>query len=249
MYSFVEIYNNEAMCGTWAIHFGFDREHKEVLKLCRKYVDSFMRLDNNKGVPNTFIIRKQIRQTAGQPVTEYMLNEQQCIFLGTLFRAKANPEDRVLQFKEQLAIDFVKQKRIISSLIAHKSSKEYIRNRAAGKIVRKDETDAIKAFKLYCEEQGSTHADKYYIIFSKVVNSTMFNFQGTFKNKRESMTANQLLDIKFADRIVERGIMEGMAQCLPYKEIYQLVKGRLISLAGMYGKSEVINKQLDLFEQ
>lgn len=244
MNELVEFYQDGPRCSSFQIAEGFNRQHKKVTEQIEKYKERFLRLEDNKN--QTELVTRIVKQAgAGQPRKEILLNEQQSLFLGALFRNTTI----VLDFKERLASDFVKQKRIIRSLLTHKASKEYIQNRAAGKIIRRSETDAIKEFKTYCEEQGSTNADKYYIVFSKIVNSTMFDFQGTFKNKRESMTATQLLDVKFADRIVERGIIEGMAQCLPYKDIYKLVKQRLISLAGMYGKSDVINKQLDLFEK
>jgi hypothetical protein len=43
---------------------------------------------------------------------------------------------------------------------------------------------------------------------------------------------------------VSKYLVEGMANGLPYKEIYQLVKNKMLILADLHGKSEVIDRQL-----
>lgn len=235
----VEIYRDELRCGTFAISEGFNRNHFKVLRLIEKHKIRFLRLDN-KCFSKSLIIRRVPVKKAGRPTDEIMLNEKQAIFLGTLFRNT----DRVLDFKEKLANEFVDQKNLLNSVSMQKQSNEWIKNRASGKISRREETDTIKDFVIYAKIQGSKNSNRYYTILSKCVNSTMFDFNGSFKNKRELMTATQLLDVAFADKIVSRGLVEGMNKSLPYKDIYQLVKSRLISLAKMYGKSEVISKQL-----
>lgn len=241
MVNAVEIYNDELRCGTFSISQGFDREHHRVIDLIKKHKKRFFRLDNNSDSTG-FIMRRVPVKKAGRPVDEIMLNEQQSIFLGTLFR---NTE-RVLDFKERLAGDFVKQRKIINALMSNRKTPEWIKNRATGKIARKEETDTIKDFVKYAKIQGSKSADRYYVILSKCVNTNMFTFTGKFKNVREVMTATQLMDVKFADKIVSRGLLDGMAQGFHYKKIYEMVKERLITLADMYGQSEVISKQLEL---
>ncbi len=241
MNSEVEIYNDELRCGTFLIAEGFDREHFKILRLIEKHKGRFFRLDN-KQLSKSFIIRRVPAKKAGRPVDEIMLNEKQAIFLGTLFRNT----DLVLDFKEKLSNDFVDQKHLLVALSTQKQSVEWIENRAAGKVVRREETDTIKDFVIYAKAQGSKNADRYYSTLSGCVNSTMFEFYGKFKNKREVMTATQLIDVKFADKVVSRGLIEGMDKSLPYKDIYQLVKARLVDLANMYGKSEVISKQLSI---
>lgn len=241
----VEIYNDEARCGTWTLSEGFKRKHSEILKFCRKYDLGFAELENNKSVSNTFIIRKLPRDTSGKPVTEYLLNEAQTIFLGSMLRAKSG-DDPVFRFKINLAKDFVKLKRIISALANQKQSPEWIIDRALGKIERKSETDTIKDFTDYCRAQGSKSPEKYYMAFTKAANDGLFNFNGVFKNKRDVMTASQLREVQFADKIVSKGIIEGMALSMPYKEIFIMVRDRLIELGKMYGKGEVVSKQLTL---
>jgi len=242
----VEIYNDDLVAGTWIISQGFNRVHSEVLKLIRKYEFELLELATGKGVSNTLTSRKVLREKGskgGKPIIEYLLNEGQTIFLGSLFRAKSG-DDPVLRFKVKLAKDFVKMKKVISSLQNQRIDPEWIENRATGKITRRAETDTIKDFVNYAKAQGSTNADCYYSTLSQCVNGNMFEFNCKLKNKREAMTATQLLEVKFADKVVSRGLVEGMSQSMHYKEIYKLVKGRIVDLARMYGKSEVISLQL-----
>ena len=243
----VNIHNGELRCGTWLIGQGFGRKHTKVLELCKKYEKEMMELEDNKLLPKGFIINKIPKKTAGQPVKEYLLNEGQTILLGTLFRAKTG-DDLVLRFKVKLAKEFIKQRKMLAVFSSHKQSPEYIKNRAAGKIERREETDTIKDFVDYASLQGSKNAGNYYTNLTTLVNSAMFDFNGKFKNKREAMTAVQLLDVKFADKVVSRGLIEGMAQSLPYSDIFQLVKKRVLALAAMYGKSEILSKQLSLLD-
>jgi len=241
MGSSVEIYNDELRSGTWIIAEGFKRLHYDVLKLIKKHDERFFRLENKQN-SNQFITRRVPARKAGRPVDEIMLNKKQALFLGTLFRNT----DRVLDFKEKLANDFVEQETLLRNLLDQQQSNEWILNRSAGKLTRREETDTIRDFVSYAKHQGSTNADRYYSILSTCVNNNLFTFEGKFKNKRNAMTATQLMDIGFADGVVSKGLIDGMAKCLPYKDIYKLVKERIIMVAELHGKSEVISKQLRL---
>ncbi len=239
----VEIHEDRLVAGTLIIAEGFGRRHNEVVKLTKKYKKEFAELAEPYQLSNPITSRKI--KTDGRPVIEFLLNEAQTIFLGSMFRAKSG-NDPVLRFKVQLAKDFVKQKKVIAALLNQKQTPKWIKNRAEGKQIRREETDTIKDFITYCTKQGSKTPKRYYTAFSRVVNDSMFEFNGKFKNKREAMTANQLKEVQFADRIVSRGIIEGMATGMHYKDIYKMVRDRLVSLGEMYGKGEVISKQLEL---
>lgn len=246
----VEVYNNKLVVGTWIIHQGFERRHAEILKLCRKYEAEFMELADNpkvvsshpSGVSNTRWVQRKIKnEKGGAPIKEYLLNKAQTIFLGTMFRAKKG-NDPVLRFKVKLAKDFIKQEKLIMNLAIQRQNPKWIENRALGKITRREETDTIKDFVTYATLQGSKNAKKYYMILSKCVNDNLFTFAEHFKNKREVMTVHQLVAVEFGDKIVSRGLIEGMNKSLPYKEIYQNVKSRLITMAELCGKTEIIEK-------
>ena len=158
MENLVEIYNNEPRCGTFLIAEGFGRRHNEVLKLVAKHEKQFLEAESFTSLTVKLLQRKV--KTAGRPVIEYMLNKEQTTFLGMLFRASTDPDDPVLQFKAKLAKDFIQIEKGFYALMANRQTKEYIENRAAGKIARREETDKIKDFVYYAKLQGSKNADK-----------------------------------------------------------------------------------------
>jgi len=238
----VTIFNDEARAGTFLISQGFEREHFRVLELIRKHKERFFRLDN-KHRSNEFIINRVPAKKAGRPIDEFLLNEAQTIFLGTLFR---NTE-RVLDFKEQLAGDFVKLKNTLANVAAQQHQPEWIEKRTRGKIARLEETDVIKQFVQYCTDNGSENAENYYHLLTNMVNKTMYEFEGNFKNLRDVMSTQQLEDTYFHDNVVRRALTEGMESNMDYHDIYQMVKDRIMSLAGMLGKTEIISKQLSMF--
>ncbi|GAG40190.1 unnamed protein product, partial [marine sediment metagenome] len=95
----VRNYNGEARAGTFLIAQGFERDHFKLMRLVEKYEVRFLRLDN-KRLSKSLIMQSVSAKKAGRPVKEYLLNEGQVIFLGTLFR---NTNDIVLDFKETRA--------------------------------------------------------------------------------------------------------------------------------------------------
>jgi len=214
--------------------------HARVVALVEKYNARFLRLEN-KHVSNVLIIRKVFDGKAGRPVEEYMLNEGQTIFLGSLFR---NSNDEILDFKEKVAGEFIRMKDELRAKNKIHSSPEYHVIRNAGKIVRHETTAIMSEFMLYAIQQGSTHPERYYSNFTKMANSLLFIVEGKFKNLREVMTVQQLMTTGSAEQIIGKGIREGMNKKMFYKDIYLDVKGRVAKFAELNGKSEVIDRQM-----
>ena len=245
----VEIYNGSLVAGTWIISEGFKRVHYKILALCRKYESELLELADSNQLPNELTSRTIKRKKGGKggkPVTEYLLNEAQTIFLGSMFRAKSG-NDPVLRFKVQLAKDFVKLKETLANITAQQHKPEWIEKRNRGKIARLEETNTIKRFVQYCTDNGSKNAETYYCNITKMVNTTMYEFEGSFRNLRDVMTTQQLDDTYFHDNIVRRALNEGMKAGMDYHDIYQMVKDRIMSLADMLGKTEIVSKQLSMF--
>ena len=252
----VELINEKPIIGTWAISQGFERTHKRIINLILKHSERFIRLGKKRknnilvskadiisqkdAIAHNFISRRVPLTKAGRPVDEFLLNEQQAIFLGTLFR---NTE-RVLDFKEQLARDFVKAKDTISALSNQRQSRDWVEARATGKITRREETDVIQDFVEYARLQGSNSPEKYYMLFSKLVNRTLFDVDKNIKKIREAMTVSQLMDIKFAEKIVSNEILACMSKSMDYHEIYKIVKKKMDLLTELHTKTKVIDDSL-----
>ena len=235
----VEIYNNEPRTGTFIISQGFKRDHFRVLRLIEKHKERFLRLDN-KRLSMSLIKRRVPVKKAGRPVDEYLLNEQQFVFLGTLFR---NTE-KVLNFKERLAREFVKQRTWISNAIQQQKNPDWQNVRRDGKLVYKQKTDVIKRFVEYAASQGSQSATRYYTNLAKMENKALFYFEQKYKNLREVLTIKQLMQVSTADDVIEKALQETMDKKLHYKQGYKLAKKRIIAFSEIIGQSPVLALEL-----
>ncbi|MBC8439309.1 MAG: Rha family transcriptional regulator [Deltaproteobacteria bacterium] len=239
----VKYYQGEERAGTFLISQGFERKHEVVIKLINKYRDRFMRLENNKQFSNRFIIEKVPAKKAGRPVEEFLLNERQTIFLGTLFR---NSNDTILNFKEKLADEFVKLREQNAALKQHQATGTYHITRDMSKLIRHEATDIMQEFERYAQSQGSDSPEKYYMLFTKMVNGLLFIVDGKFKNLRALMTIPQLMTTATAESVVTKGISDGMKNKMFYKDIYKDVKSRVMAFAELTGQSKVIEDCLFL---
>jgi len=242
----VKDYYGEGRAGTFFIAQGFEREHSKIVKLISKYKKRFIRLEDNKRLSKALIIHKVTAKKAGRPVEEYLLNEGQTIFLGTLFR---NSSEVVLDFKEMLAREFINLKKQNEVLKKYKGKPVYKIARNAGKILRLESTNVMQEFVEYAKSQGSQNPDKYYMLYTKLVNGLLFIVEGKFKNLRDVMSTPQLMTTGAADQVVTKGISDGMKNKVFYKDIYKDVKSRVIAFADLTGQSKVIEDclQLELF--
>lgn len=127
----------------------------------------------------------------------------------------------------------------------NEGNKEWDKVRAKGKYDRIAETDQIQLFIAYAKGQGGTPSgcDRYYSNITRMCNATLFDMQGKSDNWRDEMSHEQLNYIATADRIIQKGLKEGMALSLSYKEIYQRVKASLIALAQLVGVTELLTQE------
>lgn len=243
--SIVYIKNNEVLVGTDMLSKGFGVEHRALKRLVVKYKKEF----DEWGFVATPLLQIGPKKR-GRQLEEYELNEQQAAYLSTLL----TNNDTVRKFKHKLVDAFFKQRKLLQKIISQKQNAEWLEKREAGKLERKEETDSVKEFVAYCKEHGSSNADKYFVLLSKMVNKALFSIeQSTYKqsNTRDLLDHRQLTTLENADLIVARTLKEGMAQQMPYKDIYQLAKLRIETFAELVGKSplqEVLQPMLALDE-
>ena len=227
--SLVHVHGKELRAGTWLIAEGFNRRHQDVTELVEKYRIDFEDFSCLK--------QEKLKSTGGRPVVEYLLTEGQAIFLGTLFKNN----EKVVQFKKKLVKEFLKMRRLLDSVKVNTQNAEWIEQRYNGKKLRLESTEAMKAFIQYAKDQGSTHADKYYMAITTMANKALFIVQGKFTNLRNVMTARQLMVTGAADGIIDRALLDGMRQKMFYKDIYKQVRDNVQVFAGLHGQSAIID--------
>ena len=183
--------------------------HKKLKRTIRKYktgLEKFGRIS----VPHGTEIKKD---GPGRPEEIYLLNEQQATFLITLLK---NTE-QVIEFKAKLVSEFYKMR----CFLAERRTATWQETRRLGKLTRRSETDAIKQLVEYAKAQGSQHADKLYMIYSKLANK----YAGI--TSRDETTIMQLNRLAMIEGIIANVIAAGIAAGRHYKEIYLDCKARL----------------------
>lgn len=221
------IHNGEARAGTFLIAQGFDRNHDQVKRLVKKYEKDFLEF-------GSFHLLKV--KSKGRSIEEILLNEDQTMFLGTLFKNSAI----VVKFKKKLVREFSKLRKRLAALEVQRQNPRWQVARSASKTLRLRETDRISEFVVYAKEQGSQRANWYYKAFSRMTNDLLFLVEGRFKNLRDVLTPEQLMAIGAADRIIDKALVDGMAKGMYYKDIFRDVKQRVEIFAGLHGKQSVL---------
>lgn len=232
----VIIHQNEGRAGTVLIAKGFGRRHEQVVRLVKKYRLEFEEL-------NTLKVFKSGRGR-GRKIEEFMLTEDQFLFLGTLFKNSS----QVVQFKKRLVQAFSKVRRQLAAVKSQHSDQKWIMARDFGKEQRLEATDSIKEFVKYAKKQGSRNAERYFVIITRMTNGLLFICEGKFKNLRNVLSPRQLMTIANAEEIISKGLKDGMKAKTFYKDIYQSIRSNVLAFAEMHGKSDVIEKQLKLEE-
>lgn len=102
-----------------------------------------------------------------------------------------------------------------------KTTKQWQELRDLSKVKTKFLNDTIKEFIEYAKAQGSKHAQNYYTIFHKLINSITATYD------RNNTDIGHLNNIVFIISMADRCVHEGIAQQKPYKEIYTICRDRL----------------------
>lgn len=208
MNNLVVIKKNDIFTDSLIIAEGTGNQHKNVKELISKYEEQFAELGRVtfKTLPS---------KTAGgiQNITLYELNEPQATFLMTLLRNS----DRVVAFKLKLTKEFYRMRQFI----LEKQSAEWKESRVIGKKTRRSETDIIMTKLIpLAESQGSKNSGKLYMIYSKLVNSTLNIKAGM----RDDLPIDYIDAIRFLERAIENIISMEVDKGTHYKEIYQICK-------------------------
>lgn len=111
----------------------------------------------------------------------------------------------------------LKHLRVNGCVVADNDASQWLSIRQETNQVRRMETDTIKKFVEYAKGQGSTHADTYYMNFTKLVQSQL----GIAPGERDVQDQKVLMRLKSLETIVDMHIETLMKEKAPYKEIYK----------------------------
>lgn len=143
-------------------------------------------------------------------------NKKQPMFILTLSQAK-QVLLRESKYVRRAIIHYIE---VLEQAILDKAKSEWLLTRQQGKLVRREETDAIQVLIEYAKKQGSQHSDKLYMTYSKLVNSLV----GIKANSRDKVDFGILMIIRQLEDMFTRVITSSMENEIHYKEIYQICK-------------------------
>lgn len=208
MTELVYLKNDEAVCSSLRVAEKFGKRHDRVLRAIDNLLET---LPKNEETSKMFILSKR-KADDGQFHRMYLMNRDGFSLLVMGFTGK-----KALEWKLQ----YIKAFNQMERFIREKETQAWIDSRKTGKLTRKAETDTIKKLVEYAKAQGSQHADKLYMTYSKLANK----MAGV--SKRDEATVTQLNNLSLMEHIILCVIDSGIVAGKHYKEIYQDCKKRL----------------------
>ena len=174
-------------------------EHKDLLDIIRDEFSEEIGL--GKISPSSYLNS----QNKKQPMFLLNLNQAKQVLL------------RESKYVRRAIINYIE---VLEQAIIDKAKNEWLLTRQQGKLVRREETDAIQDLIEYAKSQGSVHSSNLYMIYSKLVNSLV----GIKANSRDKVDFGILMLIRQLEDIFTKIILNSMENKIYYKEIYQICK-------------------------
>lgn len=198
---------DEAVCSSLQVAEKFGKRHADVIRA----INNLLENDSTQNCVRCFT-KSSYTDAKGEKRPMYVMNRDGFTFLVMGFTGnKAN------EWKWQ----YIKAFNKMEEFIKEKKSQKWIDERKAGKLTRKSETDTIKRLVEYAKEQGSTHSEMLYTVYSKLANS-----MAGIKSRDEA-TRRELNNLSLMEHIILCEIDKGIVANKPYKEIYKDCKERL----------------------
>lgn len=179
MNELVYLKNDEAVCSSLLVAEKFEKRHADVMRA----IDNLVENDSTQNCVQCFK-RGTYKDSTGKSNKMYVMNRDGFTFLVMGFTGK-----KANEWKWQ----YIKAFNQMEKFIREKQTKIWIETRKAGKLTRKAETDTIKNLVEYAKAQGSQHADKLYMTYSKLANK----MAGV--SKRDEATVMQLNNLSLME--------------------------------------------------
>ena len=207
MHELVYLNNNEAVCSSLDVAEKFNKEHSKVIRSIEQMKDD----SSSQNWLQCFHL-SSYKDASGKSNKMYLMNRDGFALLVMGFSGK-----KALDWKWK----YIEAFNYMESILREKSTSLWLETRQQGKLTRNSETDTIKQLVEYAKSQGSEHADKLYMTYSKLANK-MAGIK-----KRDEATVAQLNNLSLIENIILNCIQNGLIAGKNYKAIYQDCKRRL----------------------
>lgn len=208
----------QAVVSSRVIADKFEKPHYEILKSIQgenrsgKHIDGLLDgISSSVKTLDLYFIKSHYDDSYGRSQTEYLCTRDGFSLLVMGFTGQ-----KALEWKLKYINAFNK----MESFIKERQSTEWLITRKQGKLIRRSETDTIANLIEYAKSQGSRHADKYYTVYSKLVNSLV----GIEAGQRKTVPYKVLTTIGFLEDMILHTIDEEIQKGTHYKQIYQICK-------------------------
>lgn len=208
MNELVYLKNDEAVCDSLQVAEKFGKRHDNVLQAIDNLLETLLKIEE----PSKLFIASKRKADDGQYHRMYLMNRDGFSLLVMGFTGK-----NALEWKLQ----YIRAFNQMENFIREKSTQIWIETRKAGKFTRKAETDTLQKLVEYAKEQGSSHAEKLYMTYSKLANS----MAGI--TKRDEATVMELNNLSLMENIILHEVDIGITKAKPYKDIYKDCRKRL----------------------
>lgn len=205
----VTIMRNNAVVPSLRVAKHFHKRHDRVLRAIENLIAG---LPQNGETLKMFFKSTYTEKQNNQTYPMYYMNRDGFSLLVMGFTGK-----KALEWK----VKYIQAFNQMEKLLTEKQTDVWLETRKAGKLTRHSETDVIKELITYAKAQGSEHADKLYVTYSRLANK----IAGI--SKRDLANIKQLNSLDEVESMILHVIKLGMVQGKHYKEIYQDCKRRL----------------------
>lgn len=132
---------------------------------------------------------------------------------------------------------------MMEKALLQKENLQWQQTRSEGKVIRYETTDSLKEFINFAKQQGSKHADKYFVLFTKLVYGSLFS-NYSWKTPlpegfRDKLANSDLMQIGYMENILKKTVETEMGRGTHYKAVWKIVKSKLESIASIAGRTEV----------
>ena len=213
----VSIAHREATTSSVTVAEVFHKRHDRVLVAIRNILVD---------LPKTnapFFRAVDYVDAKGEKRPMYEMNRDGFSLLAMGFTGK-----RALEFK----LSFIAAFNAMEATLLNQRNLSWQEERAAGKIGRRDLTDVVQRFVQYATLQGSKSAKMYYMQITMMTNQALFMVKATGPQSfRDTLDTMQLSFLAVAEHMIRQTFDDGMNAGMPYRDIYQVSRQKVLALA------------------
>lgn len=238
MEDLVLIRSNKVVCTSLQIAERFGKRHQEVLyaiegRKC-SCKGSGCKKCNNRGYQQLGLLQENLeinikshlsnmfkkssyKDNGGRKRPLYYMDRDGFTLLAMGFTG-----EKALSWK----IKYINAFNSMEEMLKERNTQLWTDTRQNNKENRIKETDVIKLLADYAKEQGSTHSDRLYIVYTKLAKSVI-------AGKRDSVGVSELNNLTLVESIILKTIQIDMSRQMHYKDIYKDCKDRIEQFAAI----------------